>query len=101
MADYKKKIGFKGTLLLEPKPHGPLYHLYAFDASTTLEFLRRHGLENEFKLNIECNHATLAGHTCEHEVRVAAEAGMLGGVDSNSGEPERVCSSSRIHNYVQ
>ncbi|MBD3240503.1 MAG: xylose isomerase, partial [Chitinivibrionales bacterium] len=76
--DHKKKIGFDGTLLIEPKPKEPTKHQYDFDAATVISFLRAHGLENELKLNIEANHATLAGHTFEHELQVAADNGMLG-----------------------
>jgi xylose isomerase len=83
---YKKKIGFKGTFLIEPKPKEPTKHQYDFDAATVLNFLRAYGLINEFKLNIEANHATLAGHTFEHELTVAAAAGRLGSIDANTGD---------------
>jgi xylose isomerase len=85
-ADYKKKIGFKGTLLIEPKPREPMKHQYDFDVATTLNFLRTYGLENEFKVNIECNHATLSGHSFEHEVRLASVYGALGSIDANDGD---------------
>jgi xylose isomerase len=85
--DYGRKIGFKGTYLIEPKPMEPSLHQYDFDASTVIGFLRKHGLENDFKLNIESNHATLAGHSFTHELRFSADAGMLGGIDANHGEP--------------
>ena len=84
--DYKKKIGFKGTFLIEPKPKEPTKHQYDFDAATVLGFLRAYGLVNDFKLNIEANHATLAGHTFEHELTVAAAAGRLGSIDANTGD---------------
>ena len=84
-ADYKKKIGFGGTLLIEPKPKEPTAHQYDFDAATVISFLRSHGLESEYKLNIEANHATLAGHTFEHDLQVAADAGLLGSIDANTG----------------
>jgi xylose isomerase len=84
--DYKKKIGFKGTFLIEPKPKEPTKHQYDFDAATVLSFLRTYGLINEFKLNIEANHATLAGHTFEHELTVASAAGRLGSIDANTGD---------------
>jgi xylose isomerase len=84
--DYKKKIGFKGTFLIEPKPKEPTKHQYDFDAATVLSFLRGYGLFNEFKLNIEANHATLAGHTFEHELTVASAAGRLGSIDANTGD---------------
>jgi len=85
-ADYKKKIGFTGTLLIEPKPMEPTKHQYDFDTAAVLHFLNAHGLQNDFKLNIECNHATLAGHSFEHELTVAASNGMLGSVDANTGD---------------
>jgi len=84
--DYKKKIGFKGTFLIEPKPMEPTKHQYDFDAATCLNFLRTYHLQDEFKLNIEANHATLAGHTFEHELTVASAAGLLGSVDANTGD---------------
>lgn len=85
--DYGRKIGFKGTYLIEPKPMEPSLHQYDFDASTVIGFLHKYGLEKDFKLNIEANHATLAGHSFTHELRFAADAGMLGGIDANHGEP--------------
>lgn len=84
---YKKKIGFTGELLIEPKPKEPTKHQYDTDAATVLGFLRKHGLENEFKLNIEANHATLAGHTFEHDIQVARLNGALGSIDANIGDP--------------
>jgi xylose isomerase len=85
--DYGRKIGFTGNYLIEPKPMEPSLHQYDFDASTVIGFLHKHGLEKDFKLNIESNHATLAGHSFAHELRFAADAGMLGGIDANYGEP--------------
>jgi len=85
--DYGRKIGFKGTYLIEPKPMEPSLHQYDFDASTVIGFLHKYGLEKDFKLNVEANHATLAGHSFTHELRFAADAGMLGGIDANHGEP--------------
>lgn len=87
-AAYKKRLGFKGALLLEPKPQEPTKHQYDWDAATTLGFLRTYGLEKEFALNIECNHATLAGHSCEHELTLAAAYGALGNIDANTGDPQ-------------
>ncbi len=84
--DYKKKIGFKGQFLIEPKPKEPTKHQYDTDAAATLAFLREFDLLEHFKLNIEANHATLAGHTFEHELAVAAAAGKLGSVDANRGD---------------
>jgi xylose isomerase len=86
--DYGRKIGFKGTFLIEPKPMEPSLHQYDFDASTVIGFLHKHGLEKDFKLNIESNHATLASHSFTHELRFAADAGMLGGIDANHGESQ-------------
>ena len=85
--DYGRKIGFKGIFLIEPKPMEPTKHQYDFDSSTVMGFLREYGLTDDFKINIENNHATLAGHSFAHEVQVAAEAGMLGSLDINQGDP--------------
>lgn len=84
--DYARKQGFKGTFFLEPKPMEPTKHQYDFDAATCLGFINKYGLQNDFKLNIEVNHATLAGHTFQHELQVAADAGMLGSIDANRGD---------------
>ena len=84
--DYKKEIKFKGQFLIEPKPAEPSKHQYDFDAATTLYFLKEYNLIDHFKLNIEANHATLAGHTFEHELAVASAAGKLGNVDANRGD---------------
>ena len=84
--DYKKKIGFKGQFLIEPKPCEPTKHQYDADAATTLYFLKEFDLIDDFKLNIEANHATLAGSTFEHELAVASAAGKLGSVDANRGD---------------
>ena len=83
--DYKKEIGFKGPFYIEPKPQEPTTHQYDSDAAACLNFLREYGLMEHFKLNLETNHATLAGHTMQHELRVAADAGALGSVDANEG----------------
>ncbi len=85
-SDHKKKIGFKGQLLIEPKPKEPIKHQYDFDAMTVMGFLRTYGLENDFKLNIEANHATLAGHTFNHELAISRINGMLGSIDANQGD---------------
>ncbi|RVW20301.1 Xylose isomerase [Vitis vinifera] len=87
-AAYKKKIGFNGTLLIEPKPQEPTKHQYDWDAATTANFLRKYGLIGEFKLNIECNHATLSGHSCHHELETARLNGLLGNIDANTGDPQ-------------
>jgi len=84
--DYGRAKGFKGTFLIEPKPMEPSKHQYDVDAQTVIGFLKQYGLEKDFKLNIEVNHATLAQHTMEHELRVSADAGMLGSIDANKGD---------------
>ncbi|MEO2062808.1 MAG: xylose isomerase [Christiangramia sp.] len=84
--DYARKNGFKGTFFVEPKPMEPMKHQYDYDAATSLAFINKYGLENDFKLNIEVNHATLAGHTFQHELQVAVDAGMLGSIDANRGD---------------
>lgn len=84
--DYARKNGFKGTFFIEPKPMEPTKHQYDYDAATVIGFLRHHGLDKDFKLNIEVNHATLAGHTFQHELQVAADADMLGSIDANRGD---------------
>ncbi|WP_161888716.1 xylose isomerase [Pontibacter russatus] len=84
--DYARKQGFKGTFFIEPKPMEPTKHQYDYDCATVIGFLRQHDLLNDFKINIEVNHATLAGHTFQHELQVAADAGVLGSVDANRGD---------------
>jgi len=84
--DYARKHGFKGTFLIEPKPMEPTKHQYDFDSETVIGFLRANNLDNDFKLNIEVNHATLAGHTFQHELQCAADAGLLGSIDANRGD---------------
>ncbi|GAB3280050.1 xylose isomerase [Larkinella harenae] len=84
--DYARKQGFKGTFFIEPKPMEPTKHQYDYDAATVIGFLRQYGLDKDFKLNIEVNHATLAGHTFDHELQVAVDAGMLGSIDANRGD---------------
>ncbi len=85
--DYAKSIGFKGQFLIEPKPKEPTKHQYDFDVASGIAFLRTYGLEKFFKFNIETNHATLAGHSFQHEIEVAASQGMLGSIDANAGDP--------------
>lgn len=85
--DYGRSIGFKGDFYIEPKPKEPMKHQYDFDAATAIGFLRQYGLDKDFKLNIEANHATLAGHTFEHDLRISAINGMLGSIDANQGDP--------------
>lgn len=84
--EYGRKIGFEGDFYIEPKPKEPMKHQYDFDAATAIGFLRQYGLDKDFKLNIEANHATLAGHTFEHELRISAINGMLGSIDANQGD---------------
>lgn len=84
--DYGRSQGFKGCFYIEPKPMEPTKHQYDFDAATVIGFLRQYGLDKDFKLNIEVNHATLAGHTFQHELQVAANADMLGSIDANRGD---------------
>jgi xylose isomerase len=84
--DYGRKAGFTGTFLIEPKPMEPTKHQYDFDAATVIGFLRHYGLDKDFKLNLETNHATLANHTFAHELQVAADAGLLGSMDANRGD---------------
>ncbi|MGI6039801.1 MAG: xylose isomerase [Clostridiales bacterium] len=84
--EYGRSIGFEGDFLIEPKPMEPMKHQYDFDTATSIGFLRQYGLDKDFKINIEANHATLAGHTFQHELRVAAINGMLGSIDANQGD---------------
>ncbi|WP_417887736.1 xylose isomerase [Zunongwangia sp.] len=84
--DYARKEGFKGNFFIEPKPMEPTKHQYDYDAATCLGFINKYGLKDDFKLNIEVNHATLAGHTFEHELQTAIDAGMLGSIDANRGD---------------
>jgi xylose isomerase len=88
VVEHKHKIGFKGTILIEPKPQEPTKHQYDYDSATVYGFLRRYGLEHEVKLNLEVNHATLAGHSFEHEVASAAALGILGSIDANRGDEQ-------------
>lgn len=84
--DYARNKGFSGTFLIEPKPMEPTKHQYDFDAETVIGFLRHYGLDKDFKINVEVNHATLAGHTFQHELQMAADAGLLGSIDANRGD---------------
>lgn len=86
--DYAREKGFKGTFLIEPKPMEPTKHQYDVDTETVIGFLKAHGLDKDFKVNIEVNHATLAGHTFEHELAVAVDNGMLGSIDANRGDAQ-------------
>jgi len=86
--DYGRSIGFKGTFLIEPKPMEPMYHQYDVDSQTVIGFLRQHGLDKDFALNVEANHATLAGHTFMHDLQMAADADLLGSIDANRGNAQ-------------
>ena len=83
---YGRSIGFDGDFYIEPKPKEPMKHQYDYDAATAIGFLRKYGLDKDFKINVEANHATLAGHTFEHELRISAINGMLGSIDANQGD---------------
>jgi xylose isomerase len=84
--DYARSQGFKGTFFIEPKPMEPMKHQYDYDAATVIGFLHQYGLQDDFKLNLEVNHATLAGHSMQHEMEIAAARGMLGSIDANRGD---------------
>jgi len=86
--DYGRSIGFTGTFLIEPKPMEPTKHQYDFDAQTVIGFLRHYGLADDFKVNVEANHATLAGHSFAHELQMCTDAGLLGSIDANRGDPQ-------------
>ncbi len=86
--DYGRSIGLRGNFLIEPKPMEPMKHQYDFDSATVAGFLKEHGLEKDFKLNIEANHATLSGHTFEHDLQVASDHGLLGSIDANRGNAQ-------------
>lgn len=86
--DYGRSIGFKGTFLIEPKPMEPTKHQYDFDAQTVIGFLRQHDLADDFKVNVEANHATLAGHSFAHELQMCTDAKLLGSIDANRGDPQ-------------
>ncbi|WP_420399293.1 xylose isomerase [Flagellimonas sp.] len=98
--DYARSQGFKGTFFIEPKPMEPTKHQYDFDAATSINTIREYGLENDFKLNIEVNHATLAQHTFQHELQVSANAGMLGSIDANRGDYQNGWDTDQFPNNV-
>ena len=100
VVDYKHKIGFKGQILVEPKPQEPSKHQYDFDAATCIGFLRKYGLEDEVKLNLEQGHAILAGHSFEHEIAVAASEGMLGSIDMNRNDYQSGWDTDQFPNNV-
>ncbi|MDB4918198.1 xylose isomerase [Mucilaginibacter sp.] len=98
--DYARKQGFKGTFFIEPKPCEPTKHQYDYDAATVLGFLQKYDLLNDFKLNLEVNHATLAGHTFQHELRVAADSGLLGSIDANRGDNQNGWDTDQFPNDI-
>ena len=99
--DYARGQGFKGTFFIEPKPMEPMKHQYDFDSATAIGFLKEYGLDKDFKLNIEVNHATLAQHTMQHELAVAAKAGMLGSIDANRGDYQNGWDTDQFPNNIQ
>lgn len=101
VVEHKHKIGFAGTILIEPKPHEPTKHQYDFDTQTVYGFLKRFGLENEVKVNIEANHATLSGHTFEHEIAMARALGIFGSIDANRGDPQNGWDTDQFPNSVE
>ena len=98
--DYARKNGFKGTFFIEPKPCEPSKHQYDYDCETVIGFLRQYDLLNDFKINVEVNHATLAGHTFTHELQVAADAGLLGSIDANRGDYQNGWDTDQFPNDV-
>lgn len=100
VVEHKHAIGFGGTLLIEPKPQEPTKHQYDYDTATVLGFLQRHGLEGEFKVNIEGNHATLAGHSFHHEVAFAVDHDIFGSIDANRGDPQNGWDTDQFPNSV-
>jgi xylose isomerase len=100
VAEHKHKIGFTGTLLIEPKPQEPTKHQYDYDSATVHGFLVRHGLEDEYRLNIEVNHATLAGHSFHHEIAYAVSQGIFGSVDANRGDYQNGWDTDQFPNSV-
>jgi len=100
VVEHKHKIGFKGAILIEPKPREPSKHQYDFDVATVYGFLARYGLEKEVKVNIEANHATLSGHSFEHEIAMAGALGILGSIDMNRGDPQLGWDTDQFPNNV-
>jgi xylose isomerase len=101
VVNHKHRIGFTGAILIEPKPHEPTKHQYDFDTQTVYAFLKRFGLENEVKVNIEANHATLSGHTFEHEIAMARALGIFGSIDANRGDPQNGWDTDQFPNSVE
>jgi xylose isomerase len=100
VAEHKHKIGFQGTLLIEPKPQEPTKHQYDYDCATVHGFLVRHGLDSEYRVNIEANHATLAGHTFHHDVAYAIAQGIFGSIDANRGDYQNGWDTDQFPNSV-
>ena len=98
--DYARRQGFTGTFFIEPKPMEPTKHQYDYDAATVIGFLRQYDLLGDFKLNLEVNHATLAGHTFQHELQVAADAGLLGSLDANRGDYQNGWDTDQFPNDI-
>ncbi|MCO4092764.1 MAG: xylose isomerase [Sphingorhabdus sp.] len=101
VVEHKHKIGYTGTILIEPKPHEPTKHQYDFDTQTVYGFLKRFGLENEVRVNIEANHATLGGHTFEHEIAMARALGIFGSIDANRGDHQNGWDTDQFPNSVE
>jgi xylose isomerase len=101
VVEHKHKIGFKGAILIEPKPHEPTKHQYDFDVDTIYGFLLHHGLEKEVKVNIESNHATLSGHSFEHEIAMAIDYGIFGSIDMNRGDPQNGWDTDQFPNDLR
>ena len=101
VVEHKHKIGFEGTILIEPKPFEPTKHQYDFDSATVYGFLKHYGLEKEVKVNIEANHATLGSHTFEHEIATAAAYGIFGSIDANRGDPQNGWDTDQFPNSVE
>ncbi|MCK0530815.1 xylose isomerase [Sphingobium agri] len=101
VVDHKHRIGFKGTILIEPKPHEPTKHQYDFDTQTVFGFLKRFDLEDEVRVNIEANHATLSGHTFEHEIAMARALGIFGSIDANRGDHQNGWDTDQFPNSVE
>lgn len=101
VVEHKHKIGFDGLILIEPKPHEPTKHQYDFDTQTVYGFLKRFGLENEVRVNIEANHATLSGHTFEHEIAMARTLGIFGSIDANRGDHQNGWDTDQFPNSVE
>jgi len=101
VVEHKHSIGFQGTILIEPKPHEPTKHQYDFDTATVYGFLQRYGLEKEVKVNIEANHATLAGHSFEHEIAMAAAFDIFGSIDANRGDAQNGWDTDQFPHSVE